>query len=254
VAVAPDVTRGAAVDEATRGFVRGGWILGAVLLLLPAARVAAGASGSARGEIALSLGAALLLWGAAILAQDRLLLGRALRRHAGRGNVAAAAALAANHVALAVIVARGVPGSRLHELAAAVIFAGIAAVTWAAFVALFRLVTAYSDAQEIAGENHAAAVSYAGAALALASLVGHAIDGPFVGWGRSLHAYLAALVLALALYPVRQLVVQGLLLGGRPRLRGGELDRAIAQRRSVGVAAVEAAAYLGTAWLLTGLG
>jgi uncharacterized membrane protein YjfL (UPF0719 family) len=242
------------VTEATRGFVRGGWILGAVLLLLPAVRVAAESSRAGRTEIALSLGVAVLVWGAAILAQDRLLLGQALRQQAGRGNVAAAVALAANHVALAVIVARGVPGSRLAELGAAVVFAGIGVVTWASFGALFRFVTTYSDAQEIAGDNPAAAVSYAGAALALASLIGHAIDGPFTGWGRSLHAYLAALVFALALYPVRQLVVEGLLLGGRPRLRGGELDRAIAQRRNVGVAAVEAAAYVGTAWLITGLG
>jgi len=69
-----------------------------------------------------------------------------------------------------------------------------------------------------------------------------------------LRAYATALVVAVALYPVRQLVVEGILLGCRPRLRGGELDRAIGQRRSVGVAAVEAAAYLATAWLVTGLG
>jgi len=254
VSVAPDVTRGAPGDEATRGFVRGGWILGAVLLVIPAVRVAAEAGRAARIEIAESVGAALLLWAAAVLVQGWLLMGRAYRHQAGRGNVAAAVALAANHVALAVIVARAVPGSRLAELPAAVVFAAIGLVTWASFVALFRFVTTYSDAQEIAGDNPAAAVSYAGAALALATVIGHAIDGPFAGWGRSLHAYMVTLVYALALYPVRQLLVEGLLLGGRPRLRGGELDRAIAQRRNVAVAAVEAAAYLGVAWVVAGLG
>jgi uncharacterized membrane protein YjfL (UPF0719 family) len=116
------------------------------------------------------------------------------------------------------------------------------------------MVTTYPDGEEIAGENQAAALSYGGAAIALALIIGHAIDGPFAGWVPSLRAYAAALGLALALYPVRQLVVGGLLLGQRPRFRGGELDRAVGQRRSVGVAAVEAAAYLATALLATGLG
>jgi uncharacterized membrane protein YjfL (UPF0719 family) len=197
---------------------------------------------------ALFVVAAIIVWIVAVWLEGRLLFGRALRGHLARGNEAAAVASAANQVSLAMVIGRAVSGEAAAELPAAAAFAAVAVVTWGLFVALFRLVTTYADAQEIAGENHAAAVSYAGVSLALATIIAHAVDGPFLGWGVSLRAYATALVVAVALYPVRQLVVEG------PRLRGGELDRAIGQRRSVGVAAVEAAAYLATAWLVTGLG
>jgi uncharacterized membrane protein YjfL (UPF0719 family) len=241
--------------EATRGVVRGGLLLALVLLLSSAWRGSAeSAAGTPRWLTALAFGAAALgLWGAAAWGQQRLLLGGRLRRELGRGNGAAALAAAANQIALALITSRAVYGASAGELPAALAFGGLAIVTWGIFVALFRSVTTYADDQEIAGENVAAALSYAGAALALAIIIGHAVDGPFAGWGRSLRAYGAALALAVALYPVRQLLVEGLLLGKRPRLRGGELDRAVGQRRSVGVAAVEAAAYLATALLVADL-
>ncbi len=253
MAVAPNVSQPAADErEAARGFIWGGWILAAVVLLAPSVRAAVHRELGA-ADLAASTAAGLTLTGLAIALQGRLLFGGTLRRQVSRANGAAAVALAANHAALAVIVARAVAGATRAELPASLAFSGLGLVTWALFVALFRLVTTYSDAQEIAGENHAAAVSYAGAALALAILIAHAIDGPFAGWGRSLRAYAAALATAVCLYPTRQLIVEGVLLGQRPRLRGGELDRAIGQRRSVGIAAVEAAAYVGTAWLATGL-
>jgi uncharacterized membrane protein YjfL (UPF0719 family) len=240
--------------EATRGLIRFGRILAAALLVSPLARAVferQPRSSLAVGALYVAVGAAA--WAAVVFAQGRLLFGRALRRHVARGNGAAAIATAANQIALGLMLSRAVTGDAIAELPAALAFAGLAVVTWAVFVALFRMVTSYPDGQEIAGENQAAAVSYAGVALALAVIVAHAVDGPFSGWARSLGAYAAALATAVALYPVRQLVVEGLLLGKRPRLRGGELDRAIGQRRSVAVAAVEAVAYLATAWLATGL-
>jgi uncharacterized membrane protein YjfL (UPF0719 family) len=235
--------------------VRGGRILGLGVLLLPLARGLADRPAGARlgGGGALSAAVAILVWIAAGWLEGRLLFGRALRRHLARGNGAAAVATAANQLALALMISRAVSGAATPELPVALVFVVIAIFTWGTFVGLFRMVTTYPDAQEIAGENHAAAVSYAGAAVALGVIIAHALDGPFLGWRASLHAYGAALMVALALYPVRQLVVEGLLLGCRPRWRGGELDRAVGQRHSVGVAAVEAAAYLATAWLVTSL-
>jgi hypothetical protein len=56
---------------------------------------------------------------------------------------------------------------------------------------------------------------------------------------------------ALVLYPVRQLVVQTLMLHQPFALRGGGLDRLVAQERNVGVSAVEAVSYLAAAVLLT---
>jgi hypothetical protein len=198
------------------------------------------------------LGSAVALWAAACAAQHRLLLGGHLRAHAPRGNEAAVLADASHHLALAFIVSRAVSGTSLAQFGPAVVFAAVGALTWVVFLACFRALTRYSDAEEIAGQNAAAALSYAGAALALAIVIAHAIDGPFAGWRRSFTAYAGALASCAALYPVRQVVVHGL-LGWRPRLRGRELDRAIGQERRLDVAAVEAGAYVAAALLLTGL-
>ena len=65
--------------------------------------------------------------------------------------------------------------------------------------------------------------------------------------------YGLALLLNLVFYPVRQLVVQTVLLGGAPTLRGGRLDVAIGHERNVGMGALEAVAYVATALLMNGV-
>jgi uncharacterized membrane protein YjfL (UPF0719 family) len=134
-----------------------------------------------------------------------------------------------------------------------VVFFVIAQATLHLFLVLFRWMTLYAEDEEIIGENVAAALSYAGAMLAIAIIVGHAAEGDFEGWSASLQAYGLALLSALVLYPVRQLVVQTLLLRQPFALRGGGLDRLVAQERNVGVSAVEAVSYLAAAFLLTGV-
>jgi uncharacterized membrane protein YjfL (UPF0719 family) len=237
--------------ESTRALLRGGQLL-AIAILLAAVVRGALVSGRTAHWLALPVfaAAALALWRITVLVKQRLLLGGRLRAEIARGNAAAGLAAAVNEVALAIIIARAVYGDSPAQLPSALVFAVLAIGTWAIFVALFRMVTTYADGAEIAGQNLAAALSYSGAALALAVIIGHAVDGPFTGWATSLRAYLLALMGSLALYPVRQLIVGALLLRHRPCLRGGELDRAIAQRQSVGVAAVEAATYLATAFLV----
>jgi hypothetical protein len=49
------------------------------------------------------------------------------------------------------------------------------------------------------------------------------------------------------LYPVRQVLVQAVLMGARPTFRGGALDDAIAMDHNEGTAAMEAATYLAAA-------
>ena len=55
------------------------------------------------------------------------------------------------------------------------------------------------------------------------------------------------MALALVLYPVRQLLVQGLLLGAAPTLAKGRLDVLVGRERNAGVALLEALAYVVTA-------
>jgi hypothetical protein len=84
-------------------------------------------------------------------------------------------------------------------------------------------------------------------------VIARALEGDFVDWATALPGFASLSLGALALYPVRQLVVEGLVLGARPSLRGGALDRAIGRDRDAGVAALEAACHLGGAFAITAL-
>jgi D-alanyl-D-alanine dipeptidase len=65
--------------------------------------------------------------------------------------------------------------------------------------------------------------------------------------------YGGVLLSLLALWPIRQLFVQTILLRGPPHARGGALDVAIAERRSAGMAALAAATYVATALAISQL-
>lgn len=178
---------------------------------------------------------------------NRALLGGALGKEIEKGNTAAGVAAGAHYVATGILVSRAVSGSDLRGLGLSAIFFGLALVTLQAFMALFRALTAYDDAEEIRGENVAAALSYGGLTVSVSLLVARALEGDFAGWSVSLKGYAAAVAWVVALYPVRQILVQSLILGAAPTLRGGKLDAAIAQDRNLGLAALEAATYLATA-------
>ena len=177
----------------------------------------------------------------------QLLLQSALPREIARGNVAAGVAGGAHYVAAGIVAANAVAGTKLGDVALSSFFFLIAIATLWIFVTLFRALTTYDDAEQIRGENLAAALSYAGLSVAVAIIVGTALDGDFVSWAVSLKGYAAILVFAVALYPVRQLFVQTLLLGAPFALRGGRLDAAIGTDRNEGLGALEAATYVATA-------
>jgi uncharacterized membrane protein YjfL (UPF0719 family) len=184
----------------------------------------------------------------------RLLLSSTLERELESGNVAAGVAAGANYVAVGVLAAPAIAGSDLKGLALAVVFFGIAVATLALYVVLFRALTTYDDSEQIKGENFAAAVSYAGISIAIALVLARALTGgDFTGWADALSGYFWVAISALALYPVRQLLVQGLILGRAPTFRGGSLDDAIGGDRNAGLAVMEALAYLATAGAIVAL-
>ncbi len=197
---------------------------------------------------------ALVFGGAGVLliqgighAASRLLLAGRLRAELDRGNVAAGIAAGSHYVAIGIFASRAVAGSDLRGLGLSVAFFALAQVTHMAFVALFRALTVYDDSEQIEGENTAAAISYAGVTIAVALVIGRALEGDFEGWIVSLKGFALLALWVLALYPIRQLLVQGLLLGKRPRVRGGALDEAIMQDRNQGMAAMEAGTYVAAA-------
>ena len=206
-----------------------------------------------QGDRAVDDAIACAAYGTAALAATTLaarlgiatLLG-ALPAEVARGNRAAGVAACGQMLASAIVTSRTITGSELHDLGLALVFFVLGQGTLLVFVLLFRALTTYDDADQIHGENVAAAVSYAGLCLAVGIVVGRAVEGDFEGWLPSLRAYGAVLLSLLALYPVRQLFVQTVLLRAPLRLRGGAIDAAIAERRSVGLAAIEAASYVAT--------
>jgi uncharacterized membrane protein YjfL (UPF0719 family) len=176
-----------------------------------------------------------------------LILKRNLRDALVRGNVAAGLAAAAHHVAMGVLTSKAVAGNDLRGLGLSVTFFVIGVLAHQLLVSLFRVVTTYDDAEQIDGENTAAALSYAGMTLGVALVIARALEGDFVDWPTALGGFGALVSMNLAFYPLRQLVVQTLLLGAPPKWRGGALDDAIGRDRRLGVAALEAGAYLGGA-------
>ncbi len=184
-----------------------------------------------------------------------LLLRAGLKAELERGNVAAGVAGGANYVAIGILGQPAIAGADLGDLGLSIAFFSLSVVTLAVAVVLFRALTAYDDAEQIKGENLPAAISYAGVTIAVAMILARALKGggPFPGWGPALKGFASVAVLAFALYPVRQIVVQGLILGRMPTLRGGALDDAIGTERNAGMAVVEALAYIATAVAIASL-
>src|SRR5262245_9427583 len=90
----------------------------------------------------------------------RLLLQSRLQAELSRGNVAAGVAAGGHYVATAIITSRAVSGGDLHDLGISLAFFGIGQLTLHVFITLFRALTVYDDAEQIQGENLAAALSY----------------------------------------------------------------------------------------------
>jgi uncharacterized membrane protein YjfL (UPF0719 family) len=177
----------------------------------------------------------------------QLLLQSKLPAEIKRGNVAAGLAAGSHYVATGIVAAHALAGSKLRDVGLSLLFFALAMLALWVFVTLFRALTTYDDAEQIHGENLAAAISYAGLSIAVAIIVGCALDGDFVSWEISLKGFGAILLLVLVLYPVRQLFVQTLLLGAPLTLRGGRLDKGIGTDRNAGIGALEAVSYVATA-------
>ena len=177
----------------------------------------------------------------------RLLLQARLPKEIERGNLAAGLAGGANFVATGIVTSRALAGNDLRSLGLSLAFFLLAQVTLHVFVSLFRVLTTYDDAEQIHGENLAAALSYAGVLIAVSIIVARAVEGDFAGWAVSLRGYGGVLLAALALYPVRQLFVQTLLLRAPFTFRGGRLDAGIASERNAAIGTLEAVTYVATA-------
>lgn len=186
-----------------------------------------------------------------VLLEMALLLGLAplggVVAAARSGNLAAATAVAAHTVAIGVLLAAVCGGRSFDELAIGTVAYAIGQGTLFLLLVLFRALTSYDDRAELVGGNVAAALAHGGLTIALALVIAHATDGEYQGLWPALRDYGIALAEGLVVYPLRQLLVQCVILRSKPTFAGGELDRAIGERRDLGAGALEGATYLAVA-------
>ena len=163
-------------------------------------------------------------------------------------NQAAGLVAAGGHISAALVIAGVLSGDSAggdFSVAGVFLVIGIAALWGITYI--HRFVTRYDDAREITNGNVAAALSYAGMMIAIGIIVGHAVNGDFSDYATSLGLCGKALLSIFILYPVRQFIVQGILLGDGFRLYGWRLDDEISRDGNVGAGAVEAAAFIAAA-------
>ena len=184
-----------------------------------------------------------------------LLMKTNIRAGIAANNLAAGTVAAAAYVSTSMVLAGALSGnSSGGDLRVTILFLLISIGTlWSATV-LFRFLTGYNDAQQIVRGNMAAALSYAGMMSASGLIIAHAVEGDFTGYENAFLLYGKSLLALLFFYPVRQFLVQSILLGGPLKLYGGLLDEEVGERNNIGAGAVEAASYLVAAVIALRLG
>jgi uncharacterized membrane protein YjfL (UPF0719 family) len=140
----------------------------------------------------------------------RVLLGRHLADEIDSGNVAAALAGAGHHIAMAILVAAACSGTDLFGWSLASGFFVLGVLAQQIVAALFRALTPYDDAEQIAGENMAAALSWTGTSIAAAIVIARAVEGDADTFVDALVGFGQVSCLALLLLPIRQLMEGGL--------------------------------------------
>jgi uncharacterized membrane protein YjfL (UPF0719 family) len=239
-------------DNKAAAIALGGFMLGVIQVIIP---VLAGPShtfwSDVRGVAAYGIGGIVAMTVTGLLfAYYSRWTGLALRKEVAAGNVAAGIVAAGEYFAASEIVSGALTGEGGGIITTVVFWAaGVAAMI--ALTHLFRKLTAYNDAELIRHGNVAAALGYAGLLVGIGMMVGYSVSGNFTGYGQSFRDFGVMLLAALLFYPVRQIIVQMLLLGGGFSLRAGRLDHEVAKDENVGAGILEAVGYLATAMMVT---
>ncbi len=176
--------------------------------------------------------------------------GTRLKEQIAQGNVAAGITAAGVYLAVSGLTSGILTGDG-GALLPTVVFWAAGLIALIILTHLFRLVTAYDDAALISQGNVAAALGFAGLLVAVGMMVGYSVAGTFTGYKEGFISFGLFLLLTLLFYPVRQILVQMLMLGGGFSLYNGRLDHEIAEDKNVGAGVLEAVGYIATALLIT---
>lgn len=239
-------------DNKAAAIALGGFLLGVIQVIIPVlsgpshsfwSDVTSVASYGIGGIVAMSVTAQ-------IFEQYSKWTGVALHDQICKGNVAAGICAAGMYFAASEIVAGVLTGDGGNLVVTAVFWlAGTAALL--ILTHLFRQLTAYNDSHLIAEGNVAAACGYAGLVIAIGMMTGYAVSGAFTTYANAFADFGKMMLLVLVLYPVRQIIVQMLFLGGGFSFRNGRLDHEIATDGNVGAGLLEAVGYFAAALVVT---
>lgn len=239
-------------DNRAAAVALGGFLLGVINVVIP---ILSGPSHEFWADVRGTLGygvAGILAMAVTSLIFDQYsrATGLAKREQIARGNLAAGIIGGAVHLAASQIVAGALTGDGGAVVTTVVFWlAGVAALV--VITHIFRLLTGYDDSHLISEGNVAAALGMAGLIIGIGMMIGYAVSGTFVGYAASFRSFGLFLLAVLVFYPVRQIVVQMLILGGGFSLRHGRLDREIEEDKNVGAGLLEAVGYVATAMVIT---
>ena len=201
-------------------------------------------------DVALYGGLGIVLLTVMSLVSCRLFLGLHVREQLEAHNSSAAVVVAGSYVATSLTYSGALSGEGGGFLMLLLFFV-LGQLALLAMTYVFRWLTGYDDVEQIGSGNLAAGVAQAGLLIAMGIIVGQAASGDFTTLEDSLIGFLISLLVVVVLYPVRQLVVQCLILGAPLRFRSILLDNEIAEDKNIAAGLLEASAYLSTALFIT---
>jgi uncharacterized membrane protein YjfL (UPF0719 family) len=236
-------------DNPAMGLVVGGYLFGVLWTII--VLLGSPSQGFWRDVLGVLLYGCLgiVLLTAVALLSCRYFLGLHVREQLEAHNVAAAVVVSAVYVATSLTYSGALTGEG-GGFFILLLFFVLGQLALLGLTHVFRWLTGYDDVQEIANGNVAAGLALAGLLIAVGIVVARAASGTYTGLGGSLSSFLLSLLVVVVFYPVRQFVVQSLILGAPLHWRGTLLDSEIAQDKNVAAGLLEAVAYLTTALFL----
>lgn len=166
-------------------------------------------------------------------------------RNEGTGAVEAAVSIASGLIIFGAV--SGESAGVEHGILTAVVFWAVGQLVLIATSIIYNLTLSYNVSDEIEKDNVAVGVAFAGILIAIANLVRFAVSGDFISWSESFSNIGFDLVIGLLLLPVVRFLADKVLLPGRKIT-----DELVNQEKpNVGVALIEAFAYIGGSVLIT---
>ncbi|SMC25978.1 protein of unknown function [Desulfacinum hydrothermale DSM 13146] len=159
-------------------------------------------------------------------------------------NCGAGVVMAANHLAVGLVVFGAVSGE--GSVLSALVFWGLGQAALVLVTRLYDALTPYDLHGEVEKDNVAVGVAFAGVLVATGNIVRYGIQGDLVAWGRDLAFFGAVLLFGVVMLPVTRWVGDKLILRGRSLT-----DELVNQEvPNLGAGILEASIYVAMSFLI----